>query len=130
MVVFDSTMLLLTLFPQAPIPNDPATNLPITNASARVDHLLKTLEADRVKVAVPTPVLSEVLVRAGANMANYVAKFQKSATFKIEDFDARAAIEVALMAQEAISSGDKKAGSKEQWAKIKYDRQIVAIARV
>jgi predicted nucleic acid-binding protein len=130
MVVFDNTMLLLTLFPGVPVPTDPATNLPITDAAARVEYLLKTLDARRERVAIPAPVLSEVLIRAGANMGAYLTKFQKSAMFRIESFDARAAVEVALMAQDAISIGDKKDGSDEVWAKVKYDRQIIAIAKV
>ena len=43
----------------------------------------------------------------------------------------RAAIEVAAMTRNAIDSGKgKKGGSAATWAKIKYDRQIVAIAKV
>ena len=34
------------------------------------------------------------------------------------------------MTRTAISRGDKKSGSRDTWAKVKYDRQIVAIARV
>lgn len=34
------------------------------------------------------------------------------------------------MTKNIIDSGDKKAGSTEFWSKIKYDRQIAAIARV
>jgi hypothetical protein len=48
----------------------------------------------------------------------------------IEPFDEKAAIEVALMTKHAIDNGDKKAGSQESWTKVKYDRQIVAIAKV
>ena len=45
------------------------------------------------------------------------------------DFDERAAIELALMSE--TTQGEKK--RKEQagtWAKVKFDRQIVAIAKV
>jgi hypothetical protein len=34
------------------------------------------------------------------------------------------------MTKHAIDNGDKKAGSKESWIKVKYDRQIAAIAKV
>jgi hypothetical protein len=45
-------------------------------------------------------------------------------------FDLRAAVEVAAMTRAALDSGDKRAGLSGEWAKIKYDRQIVAIAKV
>ena len=71
------------------------------------------------------------MVRPGKAAAmQYLATIKKSAHFRIEDFDERAAIEVALMTKDAIDKGDKKDGSKETWAKVKFDRQIVAIAKV
>ena len=59
-----------------------------------------------------------------------VERIQKASVFRIGAFDTLAAIEVAVMAREAINAGDKKAGASGTWAKIKYDRQIVAIAKV
>jgi hypothetical protein len=46
------------------------------------------------------------------------------------DFDQRAAVEVAAAPREALAAGDKRGGSDSPWAKIKFDRQIIAIARV
>jgi predicted nucleic acid-binding protein len=72
-----------------------------------------------------------VLVRAEPSDApRIVEEINKAAVFHIASFDALAAIEVAAMTRTAISRGDKKSGSQETWAKVKYDRQIVAIARV
>lgn len=34
------------------------------------------------------------------------------------------------MTREALRAGDKRGGSAEPWQKVKYDRQIIAIARV
>ena len=48
----------------------------------------------------------------------------------MEPFETRAAIEVALMTRNAKSGGDKKGGLDAPWAKVKFDRQIVAIAKV
>jgi hypothetical protein len=92
---------------------------------------VRSLAKAKVKIVIPTPALSEALVGAGAKAANdYLASISKSHHFRIAPFDERAALEVAFMTQAAIISGDKKSGSPDTWAKIKYDRQIVAIAKV
>lgn len=97
----------------------------------RVDGLVNDLAKSKTKILIPTPALSEVLIRAGKVAASqYLAVIRKSAHFHIESFDERAAIEVALMTKGAIDRGDKRAGSAETWAKVKFDRQIVAISKV
>jgi hypothetical protein len=53
-----------------------------------------------------------------------------SAAFRIESFDVRAAVEVAAMTTKALRDGHKSGGSTEPWQKVKYDRQIVATAKV
>jgi len=45
-------------------------------------------------------------------------------------FDERAAVEAAHSTYEAHQAGDKKEGSQSSWSKIKFDRQIVAIAKI
>jgi hypothetical protein len=42
----------------------------------------------------------------------------------------RAALELSLMTDAAISKADKKQGLAATWAKVKFDRQIVAIGKV
>ena len=91
---------------------------------------MSTLEKDRQKVIVPTPVLSEVLVRAGTAGPAYLEVLNRSARFHIADFDQRAAVEVATASRQAIDAGDKRGGSESPWTKIKFDRQIIAIAKV
>ena len=44
MPVFDATTLLLFLEPDARAPLDPATNEPVTDAKARIEQLIDTLE--------------------------------------------------------------------------------------
>lgn len=78
---------------------------------------------------VPTPVLGEILVRASDAGPAYLDALKSSARFRLQPFDVRAAVEVAQMTREAIESGDKKRGSSSPWHKIKFDQQIVAIAR-
>ena len=130
MVVFDATTLLVLLAPDVSVPLD-SNGVAITYPKERVDGLISDLAKSKTKIIIPTPALSEALVRAGSvAAAQYLARIRKSAHFIVEPFDEKAAIEVALMNKHAIDSGDKKAGSLESWTKVKFDRQIVAIAKV
>lgn len=130
MVGFDATVLTMVLNPQADSPPDPMTGAPVDRANERVEFLIASLQKAKQKIVIPTPVLSEVLVRSGNAGLQYVEVLQKAATFSIEPFDKRAAIELALMNQRAVSNGDKRGGENENWQKIKLDRQIVAICKV
>ena len=129
-VVFDATMLLLMLRPGVGAPVDPATGRRVERAEERIAELVGELERARTRIVVPTPALSELLVRAGNVAPRLIERLTTSATFKIVPFDTLAAIEVAEMTRLAIEAGDKRASSGEVWAKIKYDRQLVAIAKV
>jgi len=129
-VVFDATILIPLLSPGAPAPSDPTTGQPIEFVNERLNFLLKELEKDRIKIIVPTPALSEVLVHAGKAGPEYMNRLKQSSAFEIKSFDDRAAVEVALVIREAIKRGDKRSGVDETWAKVKFDRQIVAIAKV
>jgi hypothetical protein len=130
MVVFDTATLVLLLDPDASPPIDPDTGRPVDRHRARLDHLVAQFEQHREKVIVPTPTLSEALVWAGAAGPAYLETLNRSACFKIVPFDIRAAVELAAMTREALDVGDKKGGHAGSWAKVKFDRQIVAIARV
>ncbi|MDT7041505.1 type II toxin-antitoxin system VapC family toxin [Candidatus Nitronereus thalassa] len=130
MVVFDTAILLLLFSPDTSAPIDPATKNPIEDAKERVDYLVEKLEKQKTKIIVPTPVLSELLVHSDKAGPGYLSKLNSSAAFRIIPFDIKAAIEVAAMTKAALNSGDKKDGGAGTWAKIKYDRQIVAIAKV
>lgn len=130
MAVFDATTLLVLLAPNVSTVTD-SNGAQITYARERVDGLVAEIAKAKAKIVIPTPALSEALVRAGEKAgAQYLARIRKSKHFRIADFDERAAVEVALMTRSAIDAGDKRDGSTETWAKIKYDRQIVAIAKV
>ena len=50
-------------------------------------------------------------------------------SFSIEVFDVKAAVEVALLTDSDLLSGNKLSETETK-AKVKYDRQIVAIAKV
>lgn len=130
MVVFDSTIMLLVMRPDVNAPIDEESGLPVDHAAARINAFVRQLEKEKTKIIIPTPALSEILVKAGRSIQDIVSTLDKDATFRIEPFDTRAAIEAAIMTRKAIETGDKRAGVDSSWAKVKYDRQIVAIAKV
>lgn len=129
-VAFDANVLLLLLDPALPPPKDPTAGAPVVDANQRITYLVNELQRQHRKIIIPTPALSEVLVRAGKASDDYLTRLSRAAAFKIEPFDIRCAVEVAAMTAAAIAAGDKKSGSSDPWAKIKYDRQIVATARI
>jgi hypothetical protein len=61
-----------------------------------------------------------------------VEQINKLSVFRIEPLDTRAAIEVAAMTRATLDgpSKNKRGAVTAPWTKIKYDRQIVAIAKV
>jgi predicted nucleic acid-binding protein len=130
MVGLDASVLILFLNPDAKAPTDPSTDLPVDQAHARVNHLIKQLEANGSQIVIPTPALSEVLVRTGRSGLNYVSILEERLAFVIKPFDTIAAIELAEITRRAIEGGDKNEGSREPYQKIKVDRQIVAICKL
>ena len=129
MAVFDATALLHFLEPDAPAAIDPATNAPVTDAKARIDYLIHTLERQRETIIIPTPALSEVLVHADAAGPRYLAILNRHACFRVAPFDQRAAVELAAMTREALNAGRMHIGTNATRATLKFDRQIIAIAR-
>ena len=129
MVLFDNTFLCLLFHPTAKPPND-SNGKPITRCHDRIDHLVSELEATHAKILIPTPALSELLTIAGPNYVQYLNEINGRSCFKIVDFDQRAAIEAALRMADAIKAKDKRSGTLSPLQKIKFDRQIVAIAKV
>jgi len=132
MVVFDSSVLLLVLDPNAKAPNDPDTGKPLERAAERIEYLIENLTADKERIIIPTPVLSEVLVHASDALQPYLDTLNGHAAFRIAPFDQKAAIEVALAMSDAIRRGGHRVDTTNPdttKTKIKFDRQIVAIAK-
>lgn len=128
-LVVDSSALALIINPDADPPDDPATGSPLTQVRDRVELLLSGMEA-RDTIIVPTPVLAEILVKAGDGAPDVLNGLQGLARVRIVAFDERAAVETAMMTREALATGDKRGSSAQPWQKVKFDRQIVAIASV
>lgn len=128
-VLFDTTVLLVAMSP-TPVPVV-VNNQPVTDPKGRVDLLIKNLSANKDKIVIATPALSEALVPSGSQASAYVSRIARSRCFEIRDFDSSCAIEAAIMTNKARSSPlGKKAGATGTWQKVKVDRQIVAIAKV
>ena len=130
MVVFDATMLMLLIRPDSGKPIDLATGEPVEHVQERIAHFVAQSDKSKVRIGIPTPALSEVLVRSGPAAVKIVEKIKEFSVFEILPFDELSAMEVAIMTKNAIDQGDKRSGSGDVWSKIKYDRQIAAIARV
>ena len=94
-----------------------------------MDFLVKTLEQKKTRIITPTPALAEALVHAGAALEGYMEILSKRAVFRIVSFDTKAAIELAVMTRKALDNGDKRGGINAPWTKVKFDRQIVCIAK-
>jgi len=124
MVVFDASVLLLILNPDARPPLDPETERPVERAADRINTLIQQVSDDREKVIIPTPVLSEVLVHAGEATQRYLEILNTQAAFRIASFDEKAAIEAALATRDAIGRGGRRADADPgaTGAKIKFDR--------
>lgn len=122
MIAFDTNTLTLVFVPHAPHP--------VENAKERIEFLISDLNGRGERVLIPTPVLAELLVKVGAARNDIIQTLSKSSNFLIAPFDLRAALELSLMTDTALSRGDKKNGIDESWQKIILDRQIIAIAKV
>lgn len=120
----------MIVHPKAKPPLDPITNRPVDRIEDRIEKLLNELEADGEKLIIPAPVLCEILVLAEESGAEYLERFTDNKNFEIKPFDQMAAVELAAMEIESRKRGDKRGGVSSPWAKVKFDRQIVAICKV
>ena len=130
MVVFDTTFLLHLIDPNASPPLNPSSGQPVTHAYQRIRRLVSSPNDGHDKIIIPTPALAELLIIAEKAGSKYLDNFTRAAVFQVESFDVRAAVELAIMTAKDIKDGDKRAGSTATMAKLKFDRQIVAIAKV
>lgn len=119
MIAFDASFLILAFDKNAS--KD-------VQVAERIALLLEELSNTRTKLLVPTPALSEFLAKSDISVLDEISN---SAAFRIGSFDERAAIEAADLTKRSLKESDKKDPIvNATWAKIKFDRQIVAIAKV
>lgn len=130
MIAFDTTALSLVWVPGATARNR-RTQKPIKYAKERLEALIDRIAADDDVILIPTPVLSEVIVKIPSKAHELIEYIRSSPWFRVESFDAAAALELGLRTEKAISDGDKREGINDAtWTKIKFDRQIISIAMV
>lgn len=129
MIVLDANVLSLIIYPKSSVPLDFRTGRPILYAKERIDSLIAEIEASGDKILIPTPALSEALVVVAPDVQAYLDILSGSDCFQVKSFGTKAAVEVALRVKSAKAKGDKREGVVGEWDKIKYDRQIVAIAK-
>ena len=130
MVAIDNTFLSLMLHPHAKPPKDPATGAPVERIADRIEKLLEDLDSGSERIILPTPVLSEFLILVGMDGPQYLDKLSSMKNILVKPFDELAAIELAAREVEDREKGSKRSGSTSTWAKLRFDRQIVAIARI
>lgn len=122
MVVFDANFLIYFLDPR--IKGGVGSN-------PRIDFLVVTIQKAGERIVVPTPALSELLVKSGDAGPKYLEIITRSKFFRVAEFGERAAVEAAALTRDALAKGSKFGVTPDaDWAKVKFDRQIVAIARV
>lgn len=129
-VVLDASVALLLIDPDAKPPPHPQGQPANGAARARIDHALERLDEARGTVILPTPALTELLALATESVSDIVALLQDVHHFRIAPFDQKAAIECAILLQGTRTAKAKRGKAQASWAKVKFDHQIVAIAKV
>jgi len=126
MVVIDTKFLMLMLGLKAR--KDPPGQS-VDRLEDRIEKLLQDLDSESERLIVPTPVLAEFLILAGKDSSAYLEKLGSMKNILIKPFDEMAAIDLAAVEVDDRAKGDKRGGSAGDWTKVRFDRQIVHIAK-
>lgn len=128
MIVFDTTYLILLLREDiSSIVITDREKKPVTKVRERIQYLVKKLSDSGSLICIPTPVLAEIMVRAGMAGPEFLKRLSNSSKFKLCPFDVKAAIEAAELIRKV--KAEQPSQPIDTWAKIKFDIQIVAIAK-
>lgn len=117
------------LYPKARPPQNPSTKKPVERVEDRIEKLIEDLDSESERMIVPTPVLCEFLILAGRDAPTYLEKLSGMKNILIKPFDEVSAVELAAIEIDDRLHGNKRGGSASPWAKLRFDRQIVAVAK-
>lgn len=124
--VFDASVLVYLFDPDAHAPSE-GNEAAVERCGDRVSLLIGELQRIKARIVIPAPALAEILVYAGSAAPEWLRTLSTSRHFRIAPFDALAAVEYAAMEAERLATGRRSQATR---AKVKFDQQIVAIARV
>ncbi len=130
MLAFDTSIISLAINGSGRNLIDPETKKPVERPGERVRYLLSSLAKNKVRILLPAPVVSELLVFSENVMEALFRYLGGEVVLEVAVFDYKAAIETArAMREKKERDGSIGADSSDIRNKIKVDYQIVAIAR-
>jgi predicted nucleic acid-binding protein len=130
MITIDANVLIYLIDPAASAPTDPATGQQVSRCRDRLECLILDLTARGTKLLLPTPAVTEVLVRTGTSAARYLEEMRRMSVFRIVDFDQRAALECATIMGRHWDGKLRELSKEVGKHRIKFDLQIVAVSKV
>jgi predicted nucleic acid-binding protein len=119
--LFDSTFVLLLVDENASAP---------PGARSAFEYMFEGL-TDKDTIVIPTVVFAEIMYTAGVEaVQSYMALLRKQKRIVIAPFDEKAAVELGLINSEIKArGGPKRSGQTGDWAKVKYDRLLLATGK-
>jgi predicted nucleic acid-binding protein len=126
--LFDAGFIHILFDDRARVPRDSKGKPVIEQVQARIDFLVQTISERKDKIILPTPALTEFMLLAADRYRDYLTIIKRKAVFEIAGFDDPEAIELVEHWAKFGDGKKLKARTAETWAKLKYDRQIAAIA--
>lgn len=127
--LFDAGFLHILFDEKARVPRDAKGKPVVDRAQDRIDFLVQTITERRDnKIILPTPALAEFMLLAEDRWTEYLTIIRRRSIFEIAGFDDPEAVELVEHWRKFGDRKKLKPGTAETWAKLKYDRQIAAIA--
>jgi predicted nucleic acid-binding protein len=127
--LFDAGFIYILFDDRARVPRDAKGKLVVDRAQDRVDFLVQTISERKDKIILPSPALTEFMLLSVDRYRDYLAIIRRKAVFEIAGYDEPEAIELVEHWQQFGDGNKLKRGAAETYAKLKYDRQIAAIAK-
>jgi hypothetical protein len=126
--LFDTGFLHLLFDDRAKVPKDRHGKPTVDRIQERIDYLVQTISQRRGKIVIAAPSLAEFLLLAEEKYADYLTIIRRKSVFEVAGFDDPEAVELAEHWKKHGDRKKLKPNTSDTWAKMKYDRQIVAIA--